>query len=227
MQGWIDQEKAIPNSKYNNDRFDFAPCSFVKDLYEDQFKNTEIPAPALAFKWEQDGTATPSMDGITQLTDKSFIDKWDWATKERLWYTPVSMKNAPNMGEFNNLIPPMYLEPDPNVQNQFQAAIFILVESNQTSMQLVNSDARRTRYDNRNFTASVLKNRSMYEVVKVVKNGFVQHAVDEVDDLDLIGEDGQPITSQWLEEQLDYLNGKKLIGDPEEGATFTARTVQE
>ena len=119
MQGWLDMYKAIAAKKYDNERFHFNRTAFVNDLFEDPTQ-PEIPvAPALDFTLEMDGTATPSTQNASVLP-KPLQDKkrepWGTQLAYEMAKRPVSDLNAPNMGEFNNLIPPMYLDFNPEIE---------------------------------------------------------------------------------------------------------------
>ena len=46
---------------------------------------------------------------------------------------PFSPLNAPNMGEANNLVPSLYMEPDPKIVNEYVGAVYICVESSHNS----------------------------------------------------------------------------------------------
>ena len=119
IQGWVDMYKAVAAKDYDNGQFHFNPTAFVNDLFEDP-KQPEIPAaPALDFKMELDGTATPSTQNASVLPKLNYENKskpWDQSLINKMVKEPVSNLNAPNMGEFNNLIPTMYLDPNPEVK---------------------------------------------------------------------------------------------------------------
>lgn len=119
IQGWVDMYKAVAAKDYDNGQFEFDPTAFVGDLFEDPNQN-EIPAaPALEFKLELDGTATPSIQNASvlpkPLQDKKG-DNWGYKVANDMITNPVSDLNAPNMGEFNNLIPTMYLDYNPEIK---------------------------------------------------------------------------------------------------------------
>ena len=65
----------------------------------------------------------------------------------------------------------------------------------------------------------------LYEVIKIVHNGQIQYSVNAVDALNLKDKDGEDFGSDWLEDRLAYLNGKKSIGD-KDGEQFSSRTLQ-
>lgn len=119
IQGWVDMYKAVAAKDYDNERFMFNRTAFVSDLFENP-SQPEIPvAPALEFKLEMDGTATPSTENASVLPNQLQDDKskaWDWELANDLVKNPVSDLNSPNMGEFNNLIPPMYLDYNPEIK---------------------------------------------------------------------------------------------------------------
>ena len=119
MQGWVDMYKAVAAKDYDHERFFFKNTAFVSDLFENP-SQPEIPvAPALEFKLEMDGTATPSTQNASVLPNHLQDDKikpWGIELTNDMIKTPVSDLNAPNMGEFNNLIPPMYLDFNPEIK---------------------------------------------------------------------------------------------------------------
>ena len=119
MQGWVDMYKAVAAKDYDNGQFRFNPTPFVSDLFENP-KQPEIPAaPALDFKLEMDGTATPSTQNASVLPKQNAENKslhWNQELVNKMVKEPVSNLNAPNMGEFNNLIPTMYLDPNPEIK---------------------------------------------------------------------------------------------------------------
>ena len=119
MQAWVDMYKAIAAKDYDNGKFHFNKTAFVNDLFENPAQ-PEIPAaPALDFKLEMDGTATPSTQNASVLPNPLMKEKgksWGMALAKEMVQNPVSDLNAPNMGEFNNLLPPMYLDYNPDIK---------------------------------------------------------------------------------------------------------------
>ena len=123
--------KAVPSQEYNNGKHDFSPIAFVKDLFDDQ-NLTETPtAPALAMRLDLDGTKSPSYDGATvlpegvQVRDSWVKDKNNQPTtlKYDMRDHPVTDKNSPTFGEFDNAIPLMYLDMDPT--SKFKSNLLI------------------------------------------------------------------------------------------------------
>ena len=83
MQGWVNQDSVLPRAKFdNNPDYEFVYRAFVQDLYDDDMVESAPIAPALGFKWEIDGTNTPSQEGAQQLqgTD-DLVRNWDMNTK--------------------------------------------------------------------------------------------------------------------------------------------------
>ena len=118
IQGWVDMYKAVAAKDYDNGQYQFNPTAFVSDLFENT-NQPEIPAaPALDFKMELDGTATPSTQNASVLPNHIQEKSQPWGQQliNKMVKEPVSNLNAPNMGEFNNLIPTMYLDPNPEIK---------------------------------------------------------------------------------------------------------------
>lgn len=235
LQGWIDMYQAVAAKDYQSGQFDFHPVPFVSDLFENPNQDTIPSVPALAFKLEMDGTGTPSTENATALpkeADQEIPDPtqiWSEKLRNNLVEKPVSDHNAPNMGEFNNLLPPMFLDHNPEVQNQFEFAIYISVEARSKNDIMVNKKARRTRYDDRNYTASRTRDKAMFQLVQIVSNGLVKSPVRSLDDIEIRDKNGVRITQQWLDDRIAYMNGHKAIVDPNNprGVKYSGRTLQE
>ena len=75
----------------------------------------------------------------------------------------------PIMGEFNNMVPPMYLDMDPDVPNAYKAIVYIAMANTDTPRDLRHPNARNTGYDNRNDPAYHYNNRSVFEVMQIVR----------------------------------------------------------
>ena len=232
MQGWIDMYKAVAAKDYQNERFQFDPVPFVNDLFEDP-EQDEIPvAPALSFVLEMDGTCTPSYQNAAKLPQeqsKSDPGKpWTDELAKSLVQKPVSDQNAPNMGEFNNLLPSMYLDYNPEIENHFEFALYISVETRSKNDLLVNKKARRTRFDDRNFIAARTRDKVMFQQVQLVSNGLVKSPVGSLDDVEIRDKDGIKITQKWLDDILAYMNGHKSIEDPSNptAVKYSGRTLQ-
>ena len=229
MQGWVNQYKAVSNQEYNNGQFNHRQVAFVNDLWDDP-KTTVVPtAPALTFKLETDGTSAPSYQSSKKLDNYLLKNKdqpWSSEDAAEMVTRPVSRSNQPNVGEWNNRGPPMFIDYDPSVAKGYENLIFISAETKSKEDILCNDKARNTRFDSRNFPANANQDKSTYQLLGIVNNGLVQTQVKSLNDLDLHDKDGNPITQEWLEEQLMYMNGQKTISAGPDKPAFTARTTQ-
>lgn len=94
---------------------------------------------------------------------------------------------------------------------------------------MVNSEARATRFDSRNYTASKYRDIATFQLIKIVHNGLVQAPIKSLDDLKLRDKDGEIITQKWLDDILLQMNGYGRLSDPENptAVKFTGRNLQE
>ena len=234
IQGWVDMYKVVAAKDYQNGRFQFEPIPFVNDLYEDLQQRETPVAPALNFVLEMDGTSSPSYQNATKPPTKPGHlpdpgQPWTDQMAKSLVQKPVTDQNAPNMGEFNNVLPSMYLDYNPEIENEFEFALYISVETRSKNDLLVNQKARRTRFDDRNFIAAKSRDKAMFQQVQLVSNGLVKSPVGSLDDIEIRDKDGVRITQKWLDDMLAYLNGHKAIEDPSNptAVKYSSRTLQE
>ena len=232
MQGWVDMYKVVSEQEYGNGQYDFAEVPFVSDLYENPAQTQTPAAPALEFKLEMDGTATPSTENASVLPKLNQEDKnlpWSSDVAKKMVEQPTSDHNAPNMGEFNDLIPSMYLDFDPNIKSAYDYIVIISMETRNPNDILVNPAARATRFDSRNYTANQYRGTAQFQLVTIVKMGCMKGAVKSLDDLKLRDKDGDLITQEWLDHILSLMNGGATIEDPDNptAVKFTGRNLQD
>ena len=125
---------------------------------------------------------------------------------------PFSPLNAPNMGEANNLMPSLFMEPDPSHCNEYVAAIYIGQESFHNNCVQRAEKIRGTRFESKNDPAWHYKDTEQFEVLRVVRNDVIQTPVRRLDELDLVDVQGQRLTQEWLDERMKFLNGQVPIG---------------
>jgi len=113
--------------------------------------------------------------------------------------------------------------------SRFDYAIYIGAETRSKCDILVNSEARATRFDSRNYTASKYRDIATFQLIKIVHNGLVQAPIKSLDDLKLRDKDGEIITQKWLDDILLQMNGYGRLGDPENptAVKFTGRNLQD
>ena len=151
MQGWMDMLKAVDSNEFENSSYDFVSNAFVIDLFEDKSLTKMPSVPALAMSMDLDGTNSPSYENATHHDTSEFWRReWPQDKIDAMKAKPVTDKNAPNVGQFNNAIPTMFLDMDPTVVNQYHAIVYINVETRAKSEIMPNKAARATRFDNRN-----------------------------------------------------------------------------
>ena len=208
--------------QYEADKFFMKPAPVVSDIVN--LENRPIPiSPALCLKDDLDGTNTPSAQNYNQFSveklDQSilneFQDKFP-ATKSpqlsKLLQNVMSAKTAPIIGEFENLTAPLFIDVDPNVKNAYKGVVFIAMANPDTPRDLRHPNARNTGYDNRNDPAFHYNSQAHFEILQIVRTGETASAVQSVDDLEVMDIRNEKIDQGWLNDQLDYLNGKKSFG---------------
>ena len=85
---------------------------------------------------------------------------------------PFSPLNAPNMGEANNLIPSLYIEPDPSHCNEYVAAVYIGQETFHNNCVQRAEKIRGTRFESKNDPAWHYKDTEQFEIIRsMVKQG--------------------------------------------------------
>ena len=185
-------------------------------------RGREIPvAPSLCMSDIMDGTNTPAHEGTDQNRvfklsrnqqsnmAKNFPKKFS-EDHMNLLRNMESPRIAPILGEFTNLKPPMFLDYDPTVKNAYKGIIYIAVTNTDTPQDLRHENARMTAYDSRNDPAWHYEHgTAQFEVLKQVRLGPVSAAIKSLDDFNITDDDGNPITQDFLDDQLNYLNGKK------------------
>lgn len=94
---------------------------------------------------------------------------------------------------------------------------------------LVNRNARATRYDSRNYTASRHRDVATFQLIRIVQNGLVQAPIKSLDDIKLRDKDGEIITQAWLDRIIGLMNGHGRIEDSENPSAvkFTGRNIQD
>ena len=132
---------------------------------------------------------------------------------ENLRSFPFSPLNAPNMGEANNLMPSLYIEPDPNHINEYVAAVYICQESFHNNCVQRAEKLRGTRFESKNDPAWHYKDIEQFELLRIVNNDVIQSPVQSLNDLKLKNSANQVLTQEWLDNQMLYLNGQKPIGN--------------
>ena len=124
----------------------------------------------------------------------------------------MSARTAPIMGEFNNVTAPLYIDVDPNVKNAYKGIVFIAMANPDTPRDMRHPNARNTGYDNRNDPAYHYNSQAHFEIMQIVRTGENASAIQSVDDLGVMDKNNEKISQTWLNNQLDYLNGKKSFG---------------
>ena len=124
-----------------------------------------------------------------------------------------SKYNAPNLGEFNNGKVSPYIEPNPLLETRFKnGVIYIYTESRIKRGNNRRTNFMTTKYDCRNDPAWHVKNKQAFVLGPIVTNGEEKREVPSLNDLQLVNENGEPVTQEFLEEHLGYLNGASKIG---------------
>ena len=218
-QGWLDPEFAVPDSLFNEcGRQDQTNLKFVQDLYDQRFIADRPIIPAANMRTNLNGLNTPSREGSVGVipsmeTLGGSNNNWTYQEKLDATQAPSSVKPAPIFGELNNVSPPMFIDHDPNIPSAFDAVVYIQAEVRQVAQLLRNKDARLTRYDERNDPAWHRRSDlAEYQVMNIVKHTEVaQFPVKNLNELNLVDDDHQIITQDYLDTMLDYLNGRKFI----------------
>ena len=124
-----------------------------------------------------------------------------------------SKYNAPNVGEFNNVKATPFIEPDPNIERRFQKGLIVIDTTvRHTPMNHRNSNHIQTKFDARNDPAWHMKTKQSFALASIVATGDECREVSLLDDLQVRNKMGEVLTQEWLDEQLQYLNGTKTIG---------------
>ena len=117
------------------------------------------------------------------------------------------------MGEFNNARAVPFIEPDPDLERRFKKGMIVL----DTTTRIQRPNHRNfyhmgTKYDCRNDPAYHVKNKQAFALAAIVATGDEFTQVATLDELQLVTEEGELLTQAWLDEQIQYLDGKKPIG---------------
>ena len=214
----MDPTKTI-DSTYEG-KYRVKPDMFASDIIDMKDRDTPV-APSLCMAGNLDGTNTPTHQGsneykVFKLSSEESDDianKFPKKNSENLFNLKGHLESprvAPILGDFTNLQPPMFLDYDPNVKNSYKGIIYIAVTNTDTPQDLRHENARMTAYDSRNDPAYHYEHGSpRFEVMKQVKLGPVAAAIKSTNDFNVADENGQLITQDFLDTQIDYLNGKK------------------
>ena len=227
-QGWMDSKMTVPDGLFQDGLLDKKHQPFVNDLYTKEGKKEPPIAPAMNFRSDLNGLNTPSLDGqvvdIPSMMSAHPSKPWTPEQKKEAILHPTTSKPAPVMGELNNLIPPMYLDHDPNVKSSFETVVYIQAELRANPQLLRNKSSRGTAYDPRNDAAWHRRcDNTQYQVLNIVrKEDDVHFPVKSLDDLQLVDQNDQLLTQEYLDEMVDYLNGDKFIPGTEMSARNTA-----
>ena len=116
------------------------------------------------------------------------------------------------MGEANNLLPSLYIEPDPGHCNEYVAAVYIGQESFHNNCVQRADNIRGTRFESKNDPAWHYKDTEQFEIIRMVKNDIIQTPIQHLDELDLVNAQGQKLSQEWLVKQMQFLNGQVPIG---------------
>ena len=185
-------------------------------------RNREVPVvPSICMSDSLDGTNTPTHQGTDQhqVFKLSSFQQYNMAERFPKKYSEnhknllrhlESPRIAPVLGEFTNLKPPMFLDYDPKIKNEFKGIVYIAVTNTDTPQDLRHDNARMTAYDSRNDPAWHYEHgTAQFEVIKQVRLGPVSAAIKSMDDFNAKDGEGNLITQDYLMNQIDYLNGKK------------------
>ena len=83
MQGWVNQDLVIKKDWANRTLAGVRIAEFTKDLIEKESRSFLNFAPALCFKWETDGTSTPSEDNAPQIMHDEVMKFWNFQTRHK------------------------------------------------------------------------------------------------------------------------------------------------
>ena len=217
----MDPTKTI-DASLNAPKYLMKPAKLAADIIE--MEDRDIPcAPALCMKKNLDGTNTPAKFGtedfqVYKLEESDFenaAEKFPKKGSEKLRNLRnhmITPRTQPIVGDFNNTVPPMFLDYDPNIKNDFKAIIYVACTYTEGSTDLRHPNARGTAYDSRNDPAWHYAHgtgQGRFEVLKMVKLGIKPVSIKTIDTLGATDDDNITITQEYLESQLAYLNGKK------------------
>ena len=215
----MDPSKTI-DSTFKGGKYRLQPASLAADIIN--MKDRDVPVnPSLCMSPDLDGTNAPSTHAsdehnVFKLPDEKlqkdkFPERFS-VEHNKLYFNLESPRVQPMFGEFSNLKPPMFLDYDPNVRNDYKGIVYIGVTHTDTPQDLRFKEARGTRYDSRNDPAWHYEHGiPRFDVLKMVKNGVAAAAVKDIEAFDATDDEGVLITNVYFQMQLDYLNGKKAF----------------
>ena len=123
------------------------------------------------------------------------------------------MYNAPNVGEFQNARAVPFIEPDPDLERRFRKGLIVIDTTSRIQHPMHrNFHHMGTKFDCRNDPAYHVKNKQAFALAAIVATGEEFTQVATLDELELVTEEGELLTQAWLDEQIQYLDGKKPIG---------------
>ena len=233
-QGWIDPKLSVPEELFEDGLNDQQHPEFVSDLYNpgQMRENGQIiaenpVAPALNFRHDLNGLNTPSFDGgatdIPSMNSYHPTTKWTREQRISAIKNPTTPKPAPVMGELNNLIPPMYLDMDPNLKSVYETVVYIQAETRTNPQLFRNKDVTNTAYDIRNDPAWHRRcDNSQYQILNIVrKEDGVHFPVKSINELKLRDARNEQISQDYLDKMVDFLNGDRFIPGTEMSARNT------
>ena len=225
-QSYIPQSVAVDEKLFSNGTFDFLTGIQNNPVVQDLFiRPHNIPGgappicPALLMQPDAlDGTAAPSYEGTERPTQgRTSNNIRDQAHAARMRQSFKSTRNQPNVGEFNNGMATMIVEPNPRVKTRYQAVIYVMSEARTRAGCTRNPMHEGTRFDVRNDPASHFKSNQAFQVLEIVKTGDIPTTVNTVEELQIFDQ-GQLLTQEWLNHHLKVLNGNVTLGN------FSTRT---
>ena len=233
-QGWMDPKQSVPDEIFEDGLNDQKHLEFVNDLYtpghsrgNGQVVEENPVVPAMNFRSDLNGLNTPSFDGgaVDIPSMNSYHPNTRWTREQRVSAikSPTTPKPAPVMGELNNLIPPMYLDMDPNLNSVFETVVYIQAEAKTNPQLFRNKDVTNTAYDVRNDPAWHRRcDNAQYQILNIVrKEDGVHFPVKSINELKLRDSRNEQISQDYLDTMIDYLNGDRFIP----GTEFSARNT--
>ena len=120
--------------------------------------------------------------------------------------------NAPNVGEFNNAKVTPFIEPDPTLKRRFKKGLIVIDTTTRHKKGNHRHHAHmNTKFDCRNDCAWHVKNLQKFSLAAIIATGTEMVEVETLDELQLVDEQGCPVTHKFLTDHMGYLNGETLI----------------
>ena len=120
--------------------------------------------------------------------------------------------NAPTLGEFNNAKVTPFIEPDPSLKRRFKKGLIVIDTTTRSKCgNHRNYYHMHTKFDARNDSAWHLKNQQKFSIAAIIATGTEMAEVENLDELELTNENGEPVTHDFLTSHLGYLNGETMI----------------